>query len=154
MIVGRRTMVMLCVAICLGLCSWLGFSQADELEGQSGWNAATAVATPAAVADAAAASERAPAATRDFKRTLNAAATAAYKDGKLTRWQLARLRLAITFRPDAMAEAQACVIDQGIQDGVLKDGDDAVKDGFDWSRLLEFIKQLLPLIMQIIAVFQ
>lgn len=101
-----------------------------------------------------AAADRPAAATRSFKAALSSAAAAAHREGKITRWQLARLRLAIAFRPDAMAEVQACVIDQGIQDGVLKDGADAVKAGFDWQRLLAFLQEWLPKILQIIAVFQ
>jgi hypothetical protein len=147
--------------IVLGLACFLAAAAPVPGAEPANWNATPAVqvtvpasAGPVVDALAAADAERTPAATRGFKNTLNAAATAAFREGKITRWQLARLRLAITFRPDAMAEAQACVVDQGIQDGVLLDGSDAIKDGFDWSQLMAFIQRLLPLILQIIAVFQ
>jgi hypothetical protein len=79
------------------------------------------------------------------------AATQAFRDGQISRWQLARLRMAIAFRPEAMAEAQACVIDQAVQDGLILDAGPATKDGFDWSGLLAFLKEFLPMILQIIA---
>lgn len=147
---GHLLVVMAMLVMGVLVCN-AGAEQLPQYPSGAGWEAVESVAV-APVMDAAA--DRPAAATRTFKAALNNAATAAHREGKITRWQLARLRLAIAFRPDAMAEAQACVIDQGIQDGVLRDGSDAIKDGFDWARLLEFIKQLLPLIMQIIAVFQ
>jgi hypothetical protein len=107
---------------------------------------------PADQATAAAASDAKPAAaTRGFKKALGDAAGQAYRDGQISRWQLARLRMAIAFRPEAMAEAQACVIDQAVQDGLIGDAGPATRDGFDWSGLLAFLKEFLPMILQIIA---
>lgn len=113
---------------------------------------ATAYVAPHLAASAAAAAEKPAAATRGFKRALGDAATTAFREGKISRWQLARVRMAIAFRADAMAEAQACVIDQAVQDGLMRDAGPAQLDGFDWSGLLAFLKELLPLILQIISV--
>jgi hypothetical protein len=92
------------------------------------------------------------AATKSFKNTLSAAAAQAHKDGTITRWQLARVRMAIAFRPDAMAEAQACCLDQAVNDGLMRSPGDGDLDGFDWTQLLAFIKELLPMILQIISI--
>lgn len=142
----RKCLMLMC-ACCFSICCTVRAEQAPS------WPIAGESAVAGGmVMDAAA--DRPAAATRSFKAALSSAAAAAHREGKITRWQLARLRLAIAFRPDAMAEVQACVIDQGIQDGVLKDGADAVKAGFDWQRLLAFLQEWLPKILQIIAVFQ
>lgn len=160
------------VGFCLlfALCSLTAFVGVGLVFGAElppGWTAtppvtvsvpASAYTPPAASPDVAAAAaataaDKPAAATRSFKRTLGDAATAAFREGQITRWQLARIRLAILVRPEAMAEIQASVIDQAVQDGVLRDGAPAALDGFDWSGLLAFIQQLLPLIMQIIAMF-
>jgi hypothetical protein len=107
---------------------------------------------PAEQAAAAAASDAKPAAaTRGFKKALGDAAGQAYREGKISRWQLARLRMAIAFRADAMAECQACVIDQAQQDGLIGDAGPAQLDGFDWTNLLAWLKELMPLILQIIG---
>lgn len=105
-----------------------------------------------AAATAADVASRPRSASKSFKSTLSAAAAQAQKDGTITRWQLARIRMAIAFRPDAMAEAQACCFDQAINDGLMRGGSDSDLDGFDWTQLLAFIKELLPLIMQIISI--
>jgi len=109
----------------------------------------------AAAADYAAASAAAAvkprAATKSFKSALSAAAAAAHKEGTITRWQLARVRMAIAFRADAMAEAQACCLEQAQNDGLMR-GSEAELDGFDWTQLLAFLKEFLPMILQIISI--
>lgn len=100
-----------------------------------------------------AAADKAPTATRSFKTALEKAAVDAYKAKQISRWDLARIRMALTFRPQAMAECQSCVVDQACSDGLMRGPDAAFKEGFDWNALLEFIKQLLPLILEIIKIF-
>jgi hypothetical protein len=112
----------------------------------------SAYAADAAAAAAAAAAEKPAAASKSFKKALGDAATAAFKEGKINRWQLARVRMAIAFRADAMAEAQACVVDQAVNDGLMRSSGNADLDGFDFTHLLAFIKELLPLILQIISI--
>lgn len=150
---------------CLAVCLLLAFAAAacistvviTEAAEPAAWQTAPAVQVtvpPSAYAEAAAAAAAAktPAATKGFKTALGTAATAAFQEGKITRWQLARLRMAIAFRADAMAEAQACVIDQACSEGVIRSAGDAELAGFDWTSLLAFIKEWLPFILQIISV--
>jgi len=116
------------------------------------------VSSPASVyavqADlAAAAAEKPAAATKSFKSALDKAAVQAFKSKKISRWDLARIRMAIAFRPAAMAEAQACCIDQAVNDGVIRSGSDGAADGFDWTNLLAFLEGLLPLILELIKIF-
>jgi hypothetical protein len=146
------------VGVC---CLWL-LAAAEPAAWQTGIVAPPSVATPPsayaaqseyAAATAADVASRPRSASKSFKNTLSAAAAQAQKDGTITRWQLARIRMAIAFRPDAMAEAQACCLDQAINDGLMRSPEgDADLDGFDWTQLLAFIKELLPMILQIISV--
>lgn len=115
--------------------------------------AAAAVQVATVDAQLAAAADKAPAATRSFKRALEQAAVDSYKAKQISRWDLARIRMALTFRPAAMAEAQACVIDQACSDGLMRAPADGLADAFDWNAILEFIRQLLPLILEIIKIF-
>jgi hypothetical protein len=93
--------------------------------------------------------------SRNFKAALQQAAEDACQAGEISRWELARVRLAIAFRPRALAEVQGCVIDEACRAGKMapQSAEAAEADGFDWAALLEFIKQLLPLILQIISIF-
>ena len=93
--------------------------------------------------------------SRNFKAALQQAAADACQAGEISRWELARVRLAIAFRPRALAEVQGCVIDEACRAGKMapQSAEAAEADGFDWAALLEFIKQLLPLILQIISIF-
>ncbi len=94
----------------------------------------------------------APKASAAFKKTLDEAAAQAFKSGEITRWQLARVRLAIRFQPAAVAEIQAAVVDDAVAAGRMAPGD-AIAAAFDWAKLLDFIKQLLPIILQLISIF-
>jgi hypothetical protein len=93
--------------------------------------------------------------SRNFKTALANAAEQACSTGEITRWELARIRLVITFRPRALAEVQGCVIDEGCKAGKIlpQAAEAAQSDGFDWNALLEFIRNLLPLILEIIKIF-
>lgn len=93
--------------------------------------------------------------SRNFKVVLQRAAEEAFEGGEINRWELARIRLAIAFRPRAVAEVQGCVIDEACQAGKMtRDAAAAADgDGFDWNALLEFIRNLLPLILEIIKIF-
>ena len=93
--------------------------------------------------------------SRNFKAALQQAAEDACQAGEISRWELARVRLAIAFRPRALEDVQGCVIDEACRAGKMapQSAEAAEADGFDWAALLEFIKQLLPLILQIISIF-
>jgi hypothetical protein len=93
--------------------------------------------------------------SRNFKAALQQAAEDACQAGEISRWELARVRLAIAFRPRAVAEVQGCVVDEACRAGKMSADAAAAADGdgFDWNALLEFIRNLLPLILEIIKIF-
>ena len=93
-------------------------------------------------------------ASRNFARTLRTAAVEAYRAREISRWDLARINLATMFRQQALSEAQECVISEAVQSGRFSASEEEMRGpGFDWDALLEFIKELLPLILQIISLF-
>ena len=91
-------------------------------------------------------------ASRSFVRTLKKAAREAYSDREISRWDLARINLAVFFRPEALAEIQECVICE-VEDAGLFKGANLRDQAFDWTALLAFIEALLPLILKIISLF-
>lgn len=93
----------------------------------------------------------APAAARplQFRAALLAAAQDAHRDGKLTRWQLAKIRLA-SLNPKIAAELQDCVTDEAVSAGLIPEAAAAEAGSFDWSKLKELILKLLPLILDIL----
>lgn len=107
----------------------------------------TAAAAVAAGDDAGSAAAALP----GFKAALGKAATHAYRDGEISRVDLAKIRLAILLRPRVVAEAQQLVIDEGAKAGVIKQGSDVA--AIDWNAILAFIQALLPLILQLIELF-
>jgi hypothetical protein len=93
-------------------------------------------------------------ASQSFVNTLRAAAREAYNDREISRWELARINLASVFRRRALAEAQECVIAEAVQSGRFSASEEEMRGpGFDWDALLNFIRELLPLIMEIISLF-
>jgi hypothetical protein len=91
-------------------------------------------------------------ATKSFRRTLLAAAQQAQADGQITRWELFRVRTVSALMPAKLRQAQDVVMDNAVAAGLMGDGDGDA-EGFDWTALLNFIKELLPIILQIIAIF-
>ncbi len=92
------------------------------------------------------------AATKGFRRALLAAAQQARDEGRITGWEMFRIRTAAALAPGKIREAQDVVVDQACAAGLMGDGD-GESDGFDWNALLSFIVELLPIILQIIAIF-
>lgn len=91
-------------------------------------------------------------ATKGFRRALLAAAQQARDEGRINGWEMFRIRTASALQPARLREAQEAVMDQACAAGLMSDGaGDA--EGFDWAALLDFIKELLPIILQIIAMF-
>jgi hypothetical protein len=91
-------------------------------------------------------------ATKGFRRALLSAASQARDEGKITGWELFRIRTVAALVPGKLREAQDTVMDQACASGLMSDGaGDA--EAFDWAALLDFIKELLPIILQIIAIF-
>jgi hypothetical protein len=154
--------LLVCCSVLLGSALLLGTvtatAQDQSPAGAASWTAVVAdvqaaiSASPvkATAGDAAAASVRKPRATASFKKALSTAAEQAFKEKKITRWDLARVRLAIAMRPQALAEAQSCCAAEAYDAGLIPDAADGELDGFDWSSLLSFIQEFLPLILDII----
>lgn len=90
---------------------------------------------------------------REFRRALVEAATQEYRAGNLSRLDLARVRMAAFLRPLAMREAQMAVADEAFAAGLVHDVGATEAFDFDWEKLIEFIKTILPLIIQIISLF-
>jgi hypothetical protein len=88
-----------------------------------------------------------------FRHALLKAAQEEHKAGRLTGWELYRVRLISALRPRKLREAQDAVADQAYAAGYMAAASDGDADGFDWAALLDFIKELLPIILQIIAMF-
>lgn len=89
--------------------------------------------------------------SKGFRRALLAAAQQAREEGRINGWEMFRIRTASALQPGRLREAQDAVADQACAAGLMSDGDDA--EAFDWAALLDFIKELLPVILQIIAMF-
>jgi hypothetical protein len=89
---------------------------------------------------------------KGFKLALLQAAQEEKAAGRLTGWEMLRIRMALVFRPAAVAEAQGEVVEHASAVGLCaaNAGEDTA---FDWTALLQFIKELLPLILQIISIF-
>lgn len=85
-----------------------------------------------------------------FRRTLIQAAEEAQAAGEITRGELFRLRFA-SLRPQVAAQIEKCCAEQAASEGVLPAGSNV--SAFDWTQLLAFIKELLPLILQLISIF-
>jgi hypothetical protein len=91
-------------------------------------------------------------ATKGFRRALLAAAQQARDEGRITGWEMFRIRTAAALAPGKLREAQDVVVDQACAAGLMHEGDGEL-DGFDWMALLDFIKELLPVVLQIVALF-
>jgi hypothetical protein len=88
-----------------------------------------------------------------FRHALLKAAQEEHKAGRLTAWEMYRIRWISALRPRKIREAQDAVADQACAAGYMSAASDGDGVGFDWMALLDFIKELLPIILQIIAMF-
>lgn len=91
-------------------------------------------------------------ATKGFRRALLAAAQQARDEDQITGWEMFRIRTAAALAPAKLRQAQDVVMDQACAAGLMGEGD-GDGDGFDWMALLDFIKALLPVVLQIVALF-
>jgi hypothetical protein len=85
-----------------------------------------------------------------FRKTLIKAAEEAQASGEITRGELFRLRFA-SLRPQVAAQMEKCCAEQATSEGLMPAAGNL--NAFDWTQLLAFIKELLPLILQIISIF-
>lgn len=83
---------------------------------------------------------------RDFRQVFLDAATQALRDKEINRFQHGRLIIS-SLRPRELANIQAWVHQNAIQEGL------ATAASPDWEAIIAFIKELIPLIVQLIDLF-
>lgn len=83
----------------------------------------------------------------DFRKTLMTSAEQAYKEGEMTRVEVFKLRVA-TMNPKVLR-----AMHQATAEHVLSEGKAKSFSAIDWTKLVEIIKELLPVILQIISLF-
>jgi hypothetical protein len=84
---------------------------------------------------------------KSFREALLKSGEQAVKSGELSRMDLMRLRLA-TMSPKVLATAHQFAAEQCLSDGLC-----ASYGAIDWNQLLAFIKELIPLILELIKLF-
>lgn len=83
----------------------------------------------------------------DFRKALIATAEKACKDKEITRGDLFRLRIASMHKPTLEKMHQSCA------EQVLSDGQSQSYGAIDWSKLAAFIKEMIPIILELIKLF-
>ena len=84
---------------------------------------------------------------KEFRAALLKSGEQAVKSGELSRLDLMRLRLA-TMSPKMLATAHQFAAEQCLSDGLC-----ASYGAINWDQLLAFIKELIPLILELIKLF-
>jgi len=84
---------------------------------------------------------------KEFRQALLKSAESSVRSGELSRMDLMRLRLA-TLSPKVLSTLHQAAAEQ-----VLSDGLAASYGAIDWNALLAFIKELIPLILELIKLF-
>jgi hypothetical protein len=88
-----------------------------------------------------------------FRQALIAQAEQAHSDGELSRQDLFRIRLA-TLNPRIANQLEEAAAEQAASQSLLPAGSSPSALGaIDWQNLLSFLRELLPLILQIIKIF-
>jgi hypothetical protein len=82
-----------------------------------------------------------------FRKTLIASAEKSCKAGELSRADLFRIRIGSMHKPTLEKMHQACA------EQVLSDGQAASYGAIDWTKLAAFIKEMLPIILELIKLF-
>lgn len=90
--------------------------------------------------------------TGGFRETLLSAAYEERKSGRLGWFKYAKIQIASN-NPETLEEIQSAVLEQAVRAGKIAPQAAEDPSAFDWSSLLAFIKELLPLILQIISIF-
>jgi hypothetical protein len=85
----------------------------------------------------------------EFRRSLLTAAEQSFRDGDLTRAELVRIRLT-TLNPKTCAKLHQCCCEQMVCEGRVQSG---MVAAIDWSKALAILKELIPVILQIISLF-
>ena len=84
---------------------------------------------------------------KEFRAAVIKSGEQAVRSGELSRMDLMRLRLA-TMSPKVLEKMHQAAAEQ-----VLSDGMAASYGAIDWNQLLAFIKELLPIILELIKLF-
>ncbi len=93
------------------------------------------------------ASVSASASKTSFRKALLKAAEDANREGTITRAELLKLRV-VTLVPSVSNNLQQAVAEQAVMDGQA-----ASIQAIDWEGLAEFLKTIMPLILQLIDLF-
>jgi hypothetical protein len=91
--------------------------------------------------------EPSPQSLASFRKALIATAEKACKDKELSRADLFRLRVASMHKPTLEKMHQSCA------EQVLSDGQAQSYGAIDWSKLASIIKEVLPIILELIKLF-
>jgi hypothetical protein len=91
--------------------------------------------------------EATPQSLSSFRRQLIKAAEDAQREGEITRAELFKIRVTSLSRP-ALVKMQQAVVEQATFEGKIVAGTPI--SAIDWSSLLQFIKEALPIILEII----
>lgn len=84
---------------------------------------------------------------QQFRRVLIKAAEQSFREGELSRVDLLRLRVA-SLSPTKLQQMQTACAEQAVQEGK------AVSiAAIDWEKLAAFIKEILPVIIEIVKLF-
>lgn len=86
----------------------------------------------------------------NFWTTFCKAVDEAKRDKEITKAQAVRLKISGTVRRKKLRTYYA---NQAAECGLVRDAAAGERDGFDWESLLAFIKELLPIILQLISIF-
>jgi hypothetical protein len=94
--------------------------------------------------------EATPQSLQSFRRSLIKAAEEAQSNGEISRAELFKIRIASISRP-ALRQMQQAVVEQATHEGKIIAGTPI--GAVNWDGLLQFIKELLPIILDIIKMF-
>jgi hypothetical protein len=94
--------------------------------------------------------EATPQSLASFRRSLIRAAEEAHDAGEITRGELFKIRISSISRP-ALRQMQQAVAEQAVHEGKIVAG--SPMSAVNWDNLLQFIKELLPVILEIIKLF-
>jgi len=90
---------------------------------------------------------------KKFGQTLLASAEQAFKAGEITRLDMMKVRRACR-RERILLELQEESIQQAVCEGIISN--EVTGDGFtaiDWEKFAEFIKTILPILLQLLVLF-
>ena len=90
----------------------------------------------------------------NFRKSLLAAGRKAWKDGKITRYELRNLRRFVFFaRYDQLVDLRNRMAGYFACEEIIPSGVEFDWDDIDWEALVEQIVQIIKLILSIIAIF-